>query len=106
MSQMFEVCGVEDIPVLGSKVVSANEGNIAVFRASDGEFFALKDECPHKQGPLSQGIVHNKKVTCPLHNWVISLETGMAQEPDEGCAARYPVEVKDKKVFLILKAMD
>jgi len=103
MSEMIEVGFVSDIPVLGSRVVETTTGNIAVFRTTDNKVFALRDECPHKKGPLSQGIVHGHSVTCPLHNWVISLESGMAAAPDEGCAAYFPVELKDNRVFLSLE---
>ena len=89
---------------MGSRVVETAQGNIAIFRTSDGQVFALRDECPHKGGPLSQGIVHGHSVTCPLHNWAIALDTGIAAPPDEGCAARYPVEVREGIVFLGLVA--
>lgn len=102
MSDLIEVGVIEDIPQMGARVVETNDGNIAVFRTSDDKVFALKDECPHKKGPLSQGIVHGHSVTCPLHNWVIALETGIAAAPDEGCAARFPVEMEGNKVFLKL----
>ncbi|MDH5546103.1 MAG: nitrite reductase small subunit NirD [Gammaproteobacteria bacterium] len=103
MSELIEVGSIEEIPVLGSRIVVTTQGNIAVFKTSEGEVFALRDECPHKKGPLSQGIVHGKSVTCPLHNWVIALDTGMAAAPDEGCAARFPIELRDGTVFLGLK---
>ncbi len=98
----IEVGTVEDIPRLGARVVESAVGNIGVFRTSDDEVFALLDHCPHKGGPLSQGIVHGRRVTCPLHNWVLELDSGAAVAPDEGCAAGYPVKVVDGKVFLSL----
>lgn len=104
MSEFIEVGTIEDIPVLGSRVVEMAKGNVALFRTSDNKVFALRNECPHKKGPLSEGIVHGHSVTCPLHNWVIALDTGLAAAPDEGCAARYPVELKGNKVFLGLNA--
>ena len=79
---------VTDIPPMGARVVRSADGDIAVFRTADDQFFALYDRCPHKSGPLSEGIVHGRSVTCPLHNWVISLETGGVESPDQGCAAR------------------
>lgn len=75
---------LEDIPLRGARCVDTPEGRIAVFRTADNEVFAMEDSCPHKRGPLSQGIVHGTSVTCPLHNWVISLETGSAQGADHG----------------------
>ncbi len=104
MSDWIEVGAVEDIPSLGARVVSTKDGDIGVFRTADDEIFALRDECPHQKGPLSQGIVHGKTVTCPLHNWNIELDGGEAVAPDEGCAASYPVKIEDGKIFLSLVA--
>ncbi len=98
----LEVGRVEDIPRQGARVVNAPGGDIAVFRTQDDEVFALRDQCPHKGGPLSQGIVFGKKVACPLHDWKIHLDSGLAVAPDEGCAAAFPVEVRDGRVFLKL----
>lgn len=104
MSNWIEVGKVEDIPKLGSRVVKSPEGDIAIFRTSDDSVFALRDSCPHKQGPLSQGIVHGNTVTCPLHNWNIDLASGEALGPDEGCTGRYEVQVESGTVLLMLKA--
>lgn len=93
---------LEDIPKQGARVINAPGGNIAVFRTVDNEVFALRDKCPHKGGPLSQGIVHGRKVACPLHDWKISLDTGIAVAPDEGCAARFPVRIVNGVVELSL----
>lgn len=98
----LEIGTLDDIPRQGARVVRAADGDIAVFRTLDDEVFALRDRCPHKGGPLSQGIVHGRKVACPLHDWKIHLDTGMAVAPDEGCAARYPVRVEGGRVFLSL----
>ncbi|NOX08503.1 MAG: nitrite reductase small subunit NirD [Gammaproteobacteria bacterium] len=100
----IEIGKLDDIPVLGARVVNREEGDIAIFRTADNEVFALHDHCPHKGGPLSQGIVHGHKVSCPLHDWKISLETGVAVAPDEGCAARFPVRVEDGVVYLSLSS--
>ena len=94
------VCRLEDIPPLGARVVHRDAGDIAVFRNAEDEVFALIDRCPHKGGPLSQGIVHGHKVACPLHGWNIRLEDGCAVAPDEGCAATFPVRVENGEVFL------
>jgi nitrite reductase (NADH) small subunit len=96
------ICNLEEIPSLGSRIIKSSEGDIAVFRTSSDEVFALFDKCPHKGGPLSQGIVHGKRVTCPLHNWVIELESGEAVAPDEGCAHNIAARVEDGKVSLDL----
>ncbi|WJW76173.1 nitrite reductase small subunit NirD [Thiohalobacter sp. IOR34] len=100
--EWIEVGRLEEIPRQGARVVRSRDGDIAVFRTADDQVFALRDRCPHKGGPLSQGIVHDHKVACPLHDWKISLETGEAVAPDEGCAARFPVRVEDGVIFLAL----
>lgn len=89
-----------DIPRQGARCVKNGAMTIAIFRTSDDRVFALEDKCPHKNGPLSQGIVHDGCVTCPLHNWVISLETGAAQGADEGQTATFPIKLEDGTVFL------
>ena len=98
----IEVGSVTDIPKLGARVVRTADGDIAVFRTADDEVFALRDQCPHKGGPLSQGIVHGKRVACPLHDWKIHLDSGLAVAPDEGCAARFPVNVENGRIMLSL----
>ena len=100
--QWIEVGTVSDIPKDGARVVKTPLGDIAVFRNLQDEIFALRDKCPHKGGPLSQGIIYGRTVACPLHNWSIALETGIAVAPDEGCAASFPVRVDGEKVFLSL----
>ncbi|MEO1694572.1 MAG: nitrite reductase small subunit NirD [Pseudomonadota bacterium] len=89
-----------DIPSQGGRVVKTPLGCIAVFRTADDEVFALEDNCPHRNGPLSQGIVHGNAVTCPLHNWVISLETGEALGADGGRVATYVLKVEAGTVYL------
>jgi nitrite reductase (NADH) small subunit len=106
MDTWIKVGAIEDIPQLGARVVKSTQGNIAVFRNADDEVFALRDKCPHKGGPLSQGIVFGRTVACPLHNWVIALEDGCAAPPDTGCAARYPVRVENGVVYLRLLVQD
>jgi nitrite reductase (NADH) small subunit len=93
---------VADIPRLGARVIRTVKGDIAVFRTADDRIFALDDRCPHKGGPLSQGIVHGARVTCPLHNWMIELSDGGAVAPDEGCVASHAVRVEDGVISLCL----
>ncbi len=97
------VCAIEDIPVLGSRVVKCGtDEDIALFRPASDRVFALADRCPHKGGPLSQGIVSGDTVTCPLHGWNIALDGGQACAPDVGCARTYPVQLRDGQVWLTL----
>jgi nitrite reductase (NADH) small subunit len=101
MSEWKKVCRVSDIPILGSRRVQRAQGlDVAVFRNAQDEVFALLDRCPHKGGPLSQGIVHGTSVACPLHNWNIGLDDGCAKAPDEGCTPKFAVQVVDGEVFL------
>ncbi|WP_119304134.1 nitrite reductase small subunit NirD [Dongia deserti] len=96
----IDVGDVDDIPIMGARVVRSADGDIAVFRTADNSIFALYDRCPHKGGPLSEGIVHGRSVTCPLHNWVICLETGEVEGPDHGCAAQISVSIDGGRIRL------
>ena len=100
MTDWIEIGALNDIPVQGTRIVEGPDGNIAVIRTEDDAIFAVHDSCPHKQGPLSQGIVYGHKVACPLHNWSFDLESGKAQAPDEGSVACYPTKVENGNVFL------
>jgi len=98
-----EVGLFDEIPRQGARILKTQTGNIGVFRTIDDEVFALRDQCPHKGGPLSQGIVHGKRVTCPLHNWSIELATGEAVAPDIGCVNRYDTKIEDGVVYILLR---
>lgn len=91
---------LDNIPMRGARCVKHGDKTIAIFRTSGDEIFALEDKCPHKNGPLSQGIIHDNCVTCPLHNWVISLKTGQAQGADTGQTQSFPVCVDGEDIFL------
>ena len=94
MSDWLPICKVTDIPVLGARRVAREQGvAVAVFRNTEDKVFALLDRCPHKGGPLSQGIVFGESVACPLHNWTIALADGCARAPDEGCTPRFSIKV-------------
>jgi nitrite reductase (NADH) small subunit len=99
-----KIGSINDIPRRGARCVATPRGRIAVFRTADDQVFAIEDRCPHKGGPLSQGIVHGTSVTCPLHNWVISLETGKALGADEGGVRTIPVRVDGEQLFIDLNA--
>lgn len=96
----IDIGAADDIPLRGARCVATPRGKIAVFRTAEDRLFALEDRCPHKQGPLSQGIVHGKNVTCPLHDWVISLETGRAQGADEGAVRVIPLKREDDRILI------
>lgn len=93
---------VDDIPTLSGKVVHVGELELALFRLSTGGIRALENRCPHKGGPLSEGIVSGSHVFCPLHDWKICVSDGMVQAPDTGCVRTFPVEVKDDEISILL----
>ncbi len=97
----LDIGAFDEIPPRGGRTVPVIGGEeIAVFRTGDDQVFALVNRCPHKRGPLSQGIVHGHAVTCPLHNWNISLATGEALGADKGCTPTIPVRVDAGRVLL------
>ena len=101
MADWTLVCKIDDIPVLGARRVERAKGMaVAVFRNAQDEVFALLDGCPHKGGPLSQGIVFGRSVACPLHNWTIALTDGQAAAPDVGCTAHFAVKVDQGQIYL------
>lgn len=100
MSNWIDIAALNDIPSRGARVVKTRLGCVAVFRTIDDQVFAIDDACPHKKGPLSEGIVHGNAVTCPLHNWVIDLETGMAQGADSGSVNTYEIKVENDRILL------
>jgi nitrite reductase (NADH) small subunit len=100
MTAFLDIAALDDIPRQGARVVKTPIGCIAVFRTADDRLFALDDRCPHKGGPLSEGIVHGTAVTCPLHAWVFDLATGRAQGADDGSVRTYPVRAEQGRVLL------
>ncbi|MDZ4310868.1 MAG: nitrite reductase small subunit NirD [Cypionkella sp.] len=100
MTLWIDIGALADIPPQGARVVRTAQGCVAVFRTAEDQVFAIDDACPHKGGPLSEGIVHGNAVTCPLHAWVFSLETGMAQGVDEGAVQSYPARVEAGRILL------
>jgi nitrite reductase (NADH) small subunit len=106
MSEWKVICKLAEIPVLGARRVQRSKGmDVAVFRNAEDQVFALLDQCPHKRGPLSQGLVFGDTVVCPLHNWHIGLSDGCAQSPDEGCTISFAVRVENDEVALNLKEL-
>ncbi len=102
MNAWLDVGTLDDIPRRGARCVSTPQGKIGVFRTHDDRVFAIENECPHRGGPLSEGIVHGTSVTCPLHNWVFSLETGQALGADEGSVRTIPVRIESGRISLAL----
>jgi len=100
MTEWIDIADLEAIPKRGARMVKTSLGCVAVFRTANDAVYALDNACPHKQGPLAEGIVHGNAVTCPLHNWVISLETGAVQGADEGQVNTYPARVENGRILL------
>lgn len=102
--QWIAIGQLSDIPQRGARCIKTPHGKVAVFRTGDDRVFAIEDHCPHMGGPLSQGIVHGASVTCPLHNWVISLETGKAQGADEGAVRTIPLKTEGGTIYIASSA--
>ncbi|MBI1220005.1 MAG: nitrite reductase small subunit NirD [Rhodobacteraceae bacterium] len=100
MTTWIDIGSVVQIPRRGARVVKTAHGCVAVFRTHDDRIFALDDRCPHKGGPLSEGIVHGTRVTCPLHNLVLDLETGLATGEDQGRVATHPARLEGGRILL------
>lgn len=100
MTRYIDIAALDDIPRQGARVVKTPMGCVAVFRTADDQVFALEDRCPHKGGPLSEGIVHGTSVTCPLHGWVFDMTTGMAQGADEGSVRTFAARAEAGRVLL------
>jgi nitrite reductase (NADH) small subunit len=102
-----EVGRLDDVPRRGARRIARPDGApIAIFRTADDEIFALVDRCPHKGGPLSQGIVQGRAVACPLHGWVIELGSGRAEAPDQGCTQTVAVRRVGDRILLALPGVD
>lgn len=100
MTGFIDIAALDDIPRQGARVVRTPGGCVAIFRTADDQVFALDDRCPHKGGPLSEGIVHGSQVTCPLHGWVFDMATGLAQGADEGKVRTYPARTEGGRVLV------
>jgi len=101
ITNWIPICKIDDIPSLGARRIKKSMGaEVAVFRNAEDEIFAVLDACPHKGGPLSQGIVFGNSVACPLHNWTIDLSNGCAKAPDEGCVKRFKVELRGTEIYM------
>jgi len=100
MTDWIDIAALDDVTPRGARLLKTAHGCVAIFRTATDEVYALDNACPHKNGPLAEGIVHGASVTCPLHNWVISLETGLVQGADEGQVATYPARVENGRIML------
>ena len=102
------ITDVRNIPAREGRAVQISSTSIAVFNL-DGRFVALENRCPHKGGPLADGIVGAGTVTCPLHNWRVSLESGRVTKPCDGedlSVRTFDVRVENGVLMLSLEAME
>jgi len=106
MSKWTDIANLNDIPKRGARLVKTKLGCIAIFRTANDQVFAIDDACPHKNGPLSDGMVHGTLVTCPLHNWVIDLNTGKVQGADKGRVQNYKIKVENGRIFLDISLLN
>ena len=95
-----EVATLTDLQVGIGKRVKVADTEIALFKLKSGKVSAIENSCPHKGGPLSEGIVSGDHVFCPLHDWKICTTDGQVQAPDVGCVKKYDVEMVDEKVYI------
>ena len=100
MAKWIKIVETENIPEMGSRKVVVGEEEIALFKTRDGSIFAINNICPHKQGKLTEGLVHEKIVTCPLHNWDIDLASGEALGNDSGCTNVYESKVESGFLYI------
>lgn len=106
LEQWTRVCAVEDVPRRGGRSVRCGGVDVALFRLSHDAIVAVEDRCPHKGGTLSEGIVCDHTVICPLHGWRIDLVRCEATDPDKGCVRRFGVDVRNGEVFVNLAGLD
>jgi len=102
MSNWIKIIEIEDVPLMGSRKVVVGDDEIVIFKTKDGSIFAVNNVCPHKQGKLSEGLVHDHMVTCPLHNWDIDLETGIVKDEDNSCTKKYETKIEEGVIYLAL----
>ena len=88
-----------DVPFMEGRSVALGERRIAVFHTAEG-FVALDGSCPHKGGPLADGILSESCVTCPLHGWRIDLRSGEVVSGGEGRVAIHEVTERDGELFV------
>ena len=102
MSNWVKITEIENVPLMGSRKVVVGVEEIVIFKTRDNAIFAVHNECPHKQGKLSEGLVHDHMITCPLHNWNIDLETGIADDEGDSCTKKYETKIEEGVIYLSL----
>lgn len=91
---------IDELPRPGARQLRTPQGNIALFRTGSDAIHAVADACPHRGGPLSQGMVYGERVHCAMHGLNLDLASGIAVAPDCGCAPVYPVRLEGRRIFV------
>lgn len=101
---LYNLGSIQRIPPGEGRVFRAGETDVAIFRTRDGHVFATQAHCPHRGGPLADGLVGAGKVVCPLHAYVFELASG--QPIDSSCAhlRTYPLVVNSAGEMLLTMA--
>lgn len=102
MKMWIAALNINEIPSMGSRILYYKNDEIAIFKTKDGNVHAISNICPHKKGKLSEGLVHENMVTCPLHNWDIDLKTGIAKGEDCDCTTTYEIMIKEELIYIKL----
>ncbi len=98
-TQYYSVGSLDECLVQVGRVVIIEDQEIAIFRTSDGNIYALSNKSPHpKGGPLAEGIISGHYIYDPLYDWKIDLTTGAVQAPDSGQVVTYPVIVNNTDI--------
>lgn len=100
MKTWIAVININEIPSMGSRVLYYKDEEIAIFKTKNDSIHAISNLCPHKKGKLSEGLVHEEMVTCPLHNWDIDLNTGEAKGEDCDCTTTYETMIKEDLIYI------
>ena len=101
MRKWIRTARCEDIPLREGRSVKLGAREVAIFNLGD-RFLAVANHCPHRNGPLAEGIVSGQSVVCPLHAWKVDLETGRVERPADSlaCLEKFRVRVQDDVVLV------
>jgi len=92
---------IAKIPCGEGRVFQIGQGSIAVFHTRDGSVFATQSTCPHKGGPLADGLVGGHKVICPLHGFLFDLSTGQPAGNNCGSLQTFPTMLNENREILV-----
>ena len=101
-TSIINLGSVEKIPIGQGACFIVGDQEIAVFRPRDGRIFAVENRCPHRQGPLAEGIVGGGKVICPLHGHKFDLTTGKGSDPSE-CVKAFKAWESNQNILVELQ---